>query len=236
MEKEQININVEAGVKTLEIRQGKAPELHTPQGINISGRLDTVSLFIANRKDTFHHLKAFVIICREKGIIELVINEDCQDESYIKGGILANPDLLKFCINQESSFTTHELANVFKMNRACFEKPEVAMNLSYELQNFKAKVEKEIEKLDDKRGNVRNLCAQVIESNIPESFRLSIPVYKGGDIETFAVEILIRADNYNCCLISPELNDIIRNAQDRIFDAEIAKIQEISDDILIVEK
>lgn len=38
---------------------------------------------------------------------------------------------------------------------------------------------KEMELSDDKRGNRRALVAQTVESNLPESFKIELPIFKG---------------------------------------------------------
>ena len=108
------------------------------------------------------------------------------------------------------------------------------MELVSDLMSFKAKIDKEVEDTKDTRANMTKRLHQAVETNIPESFKLEIPVFVGEDPEIFEVEINIDASTLNCTLVSPDVMDIIRNTRDTIIDNEIAKINEIVPDLLII--
>lgn len=65
------------------------------------------------------------------------------------------------------------------------------MKLVTDLQNFKAKVDKEIEQSNNNRGDRRILINQAVEHNLPEAFTLILPIFKGTAKQTIAVEVYV---------------------------------------------
>ncbi|HBG71446.1 MAG: hypothetical protein A2W93_14435 [Bacteroidetes bacterium GWF2_43_63] len=61
--------------------------------------------------------------------------------------------------------------------------------------------------------------------SIPEGFNLVCPVIKGGDKRTVPVEIIINPDTFEIMLISPTINEILKQETKGMIDAEISKIQ-----------
>jgi hypothetical protein len=122
------------------------------------------------------------------------------------------------------------------MNRSVFENRDEAMKLVAELQNFKAKVDKEVELKSDNRGNTTNLRSQVVTSNIPKSFKVNLPIFKGQKSELIEVEVYIRDHDLCCTLVSPEANDSIEMTRDAIIDKQLEKISETCPEIVIIEQ
>jgi hypothetical protein len=109
------------------------------------------------------------------------------------------------------------------MNRKLFDSKVIAMNLVSELRNFKAKVNKTIEEKSDDRANYANLREQVVNSNIPESFNLTVPLFVGFKPVIFAVEVIIDPDDFNCALISPDAADEMRKLKEVTMDEQIVR-------------
>src|SRR5690606_9546607 len=107
------------------------------------------------------------------------------------------------------TYTALQLADKIRMNRSFFENKSDAMRLVSELREFEAKVNKEVESKADGRANRRVLLAQTVTTNVPESFRMNVPVFKG--LGKVAIEVEIGIDPYDlsCRLISPGANDHI---------------------------
>lgn len=148
------------------IREGKAMEIHEPVKVGISGTLDAPARWLETRmrlglvnQGTNH-----VLVDREDLSIKLQCNENNHYGSVIVGSLDVSPEFKKFGINGGEYITNFEMAELFKMNRTCFENKQTAMKLVTELQNFKAKVDKDIEKMDNNRGDRRLLINQVVQS------------------------------------------------------------------------
>ena len=129
------------------------------------------------------------------------------------------------------------LSEFVKMNRSSFEDKQVAMKLSKELQELKVKVDKEVENSNDNRANMRAMVAQkVIEMNIPESFNLFIPVFKGQSKVKMEVEIYVNPGTFEVSLVSPDANDIVSEVKDTVIDVQKQSIKELAPDIVIIEQ
>lgn len=111
------------------------------------------------------------------------------------------------------------------------------MRLSTELKGLKVKVDKELEKYSDNKGNYRALAVQTVkEMSIPAEFKINVPVFKGQPKIELGVEIYINPNSFRISLVSPEANDEISRVRDEIIDTEVKKITGIAPEIVIIEK
>jgi hypothetical protein len=246
---ENIKVKVGKEVETLIIRNGEALPLKEPNKIQINGQIDAIVRFLSKRTAQSTEEDAnnpsdiaevvdkncHILVDRSNLKMELLVDEKNFYGSEITGALLMNPEFLEWGINTNTTRSPKELAAFIKMNRYFFSDRMKAMSLVTELTNFKAKIDKEIEKTDDFRGNKRELLDQKINSNLPESFDIEIPIFKGQSKQTINVEILITGDNFQCYLQSPDTIDLIRETRDTIIDEQIKKIEELAPGIAIIE-
>ena len=94
---------------------------------------------------------------------------------------------------------------------------------------------KQIEASNNDRGNRRELVDQVVEHNIPESFKLNLPIFNGTDPQNVEVEINVDADDLSCTLISPHAKDLIEQMRNEKIDEVIKRVNEVCPDIVIIE-
>lgn len=218
------------------IREGAALPLKEPLIASLSGVLDSPLRWLEKRIDTIDQKACSLTVDRDKLRLELDIDETNHYGPVVTGSLQWHPMFLKFGINGGKYITHFEMAQLIKMNRTAFENHSVAMNLVTVLQNFKAKVNREIEKADNNRGDKRELLEQVVESNLPEKFNLHMPVFKGTQKRTFEVEVYIKADDFTCTLISPTANDLVEQMRDTEFNDVLERIFILAPDIVIIEQ
>lgn len=230
--------NLPAGVGEIIIREGKAVEVHEPVKVVISGTIDAPARWLETRmrlrlvnQGTYH-----VLVDRENLNITLKCNENNHYGSKISGSLMVSPEFKRFGINEGEYITNFEMAELFKMNRSFFETKVIAMKLVTELQNFRAKVDKEIEKSDNNRGDKRLLINQAVQSNLPEAFNLHIPIFKGTPKQTINVEVYINPSDFSCTLVSAEANDLLEEMRDREMDSVLERISAVCPDIVIIEQ
>ena len=173
---EALTDNMESCVKEIIVREGKALEQKEPVKVEIVGTIDAPLRWLEKRvalklvsEETSH-----ILVDREQMTITLRCFENYHYGTQITGRLELSPVFKKFGINFGKYMTNFEMAELFKMNRSYFENRAVAMNLVTQLQNFKAKVDKDIENMDNKRGDRRILVNQVVQSNLPEAFNLHL--------------------------------------------------------------
>ena len=229
---EKLNVTVENGIKTLEIRTGEALPLREKNPLRIAGTINAVSTWLKYRIKDIDTSNSHICINRKEMSIALYMNENEELLDSVKGFLRLDAAFEVLRINSGEYLTNFEMADLFKMNRSYFENKDVAMKLVSELRNFKAKVDKDLENSDDNRGNRKLLINQIVESNLPEAFKLNIPVFKGMPKQIIEVEV----DVFCCTLTSPEANDLINETKDSIIDEEIKAIREIAPEIVIVEE
>lgn len=129
-----------------------------------------------------------------------------------------------------------DMADRIKQLRTYFETQQEAMKLVTELRSFKAKIDKELELSDDKRGNQTIMRAQTVESNLPKSFNVNMPIFKGTEKRTFEVEVEINPNDLSCTLVSPDAHDIVVQERDSQMDAVLGRIGEAAPNIVIIEQ
>lgn len=207
----------------------------------IGGNIDSVKRFIEKNHEQFsiksddYHIE----VNREARCINLYFNErnPYEDgESQVNGKLKLSHEIAEWQINTGQAWDHKTLSEFIKMRRSYFADRTTAMKLSSELANIKIKTEKEFEKSDNNRGDYKAVLAQkVIESNIPESFTLNIPVFKGYPKVSINVELYVNPNTFNVTLVSPEVEDFISETADEIINDNIDLIGEMAPTIPIIE-
>jgi len=225
------------------IREGKAPDIFIMKPLKLTCNIDAVFRYLEKQKGTISliagegkTLNANIEVDRENMTIKLYVDPKGQSPDSVWSKLEYHEDFLKFKINTGEEFTTYGLAELFKMNRSCFQDRDTAMKLVKDLRTFKAKIDKEVEKVIDDRANYSLKKSQAVDSNIPESFYLEISIFKGQPKIKIQIEININADSLNCSLISPEANDYISDQKNQIIDEQIKKISELIPELCIIEQ
>lgn len=226
-------INITTEKDRVFIYEGKAPEVKEPKILNINGQIDAPARWLKNKE--VDELVAHIIVDREKMVISMKMEETDPWGSSITGRMEYDPTFIKFGINSGDYKTPNEMAQFFKMNRSFFDNQSNAMNLVTELQNFRAKVESIVEKSENTRGDKRSLYAQTVASNIPEKFKLFMPIFKGQAKQVFEVEIYIKPEDLTCTLVSPEANDFAEQFRNVAIDHVLEIIQTVKPNITIIE-
>lgn len=234
---EKINVTVENGVKELIIRNGEAVTVFTGRDINISGVTIPAVCEFLSKPDINHDLILDSVL--KYSIDDLTMSlfyaQTSRHPYTIKSKVELNPDLKDFGINSGKRYSTFDLADFFKMNRHLFQSKATAMELVSLLKNFKAKVDRDIENSSNDRGNRKVLLNQTIDSNIPESFILLLPIFKGYPAAEITIEININ-DDFDCLLISPDLKEMIATESKALIDDQLDKIKVLHPDLRIYQE
>ena len=218
---------------------GKELDQKAPETINITGVLSTPLDWLEKRVDTIDQKTAFILVERDKNAITLTINES---DNYTKGTIAGTAELSElfkaFGINSPNAgWTPAKLGQFIRLNRAAFDDKEECMKLVSALKNFSAKAKSEIEKQHDPSGSRAEVYRQTVESNLPKSFNISIPIFKGPEKTTFAVEFdhYLTDGEVFLQLVSPGAKELTDQWRDKAIDIVLDKIREVAPDIAIIE-
>lgn len=233
---EELNITVENGIKTLEVLTGKALEPKEPRKVTVSGVIDSPLRWLEKRVAVIDQKQSHITVDRDEMTIQLVINEQDNYATIITGRLESHPVFVKFGINSGKYRTPLEMSELFKMNRAYFANRQEAMTLVSLLRNFQAKVNKDVEaEFNPNKGDKRMLVAQKVESNLPPSFHVRMPLFNGGDVKVIEVETYFNPDDLTCTLVSAEASELCTDIKDSVIDKILEDIRRIAPDIAIIE-
>lgn len=145
--------------------------------------------------------------------------------------------MVEFGINTEKKWDPIKLSKFIKMHRAFFTDKSQNMTLVSTLKNFKAKVNQDIERSKEENGSKVDNYSQVVDSNLPNSFKLHIPLFKGFACEEIEVEIYADVDgrDVSLSLVSAGANEAIEEYKNKVIDEQLDAIRQIAPDIVIIE-
>lgn len=228
-------MNIEDG-KDIVIRFGDALPLQEPKYVSIHGTIDAPARWVEKRKDDIVSADAHVLVDRDQMTITLNTDENSAYMDQIVGTLTLSTEMQEFGINTGEYMSCFDMADRIKQLSTYFETQQEAMKLVTELRSFKAKIDKELELSDDKRGNQTIMRAQTVESNLPKSFKVNMPIFKGTEKRTFEVEVEINPNDLSCTLVSPDAHDIVVQERDSQMDGVLARIAEAAPNIVIIEQ
>lgn len=245
-ENSKINLTIEnyTGEKPIVIvyREGVAGKVldeKAPVSTDVAGVLSTPQDWLEKRVATIDQKKAKILVEREKYTITLIVNEsDPYNKATISGTAELSEVFKKFGINDPNAgWVPAKLGQFIRLNRAAFEDKEQCMKLVSALKNFKANAQSQIEKQHDPSGSRAEVYRQTVESNLPKSFTVKIPIFKGSEKTTFDVEFdhYLTDGEVFLQLVSPGAKEISDEWRDTAIDRVLNEIRGIAPDIAILE-
>ncbi len=222
------------------LRDGKAPvalDPKEPERVIISGTIDAPFRWLEKRVGLINQKATNIIVNRDKMGMALTIDETNYYQTVINGILQASKEMLDFGINTDKRWGPIKLSQFFKMHRAFFKDKSENMTLVSTLKNFKAKVNQDIERSKEENGSKVDNYSQVVDSNLPKSFKLNIPLFKGFTCEEIEVEIYADVDgrDVSLSLVSAGANEAIEEYKNKVIDEQLDAIRQIAPDIVIIE-
>lgn len=221
MKEDKINVNVTDQHSELIIRHGEALPPEKRESVHLKGSIEAPAEFIAKRGAAINPLNTHVFIDRDKGKIKFVTNEESEFQTTVVGQLEIDKHFQAFRINNGDWSSAKELGEFLRRNRRFISNAEEGTKFINSLLKFKAKVEKEIERSTDNRGNNTDMVAQKVISEIPKVITLDMPIIKGLKKEKFKVEIFfdVRGASLSISLDSIEAEEI----EEKLKETEIKK-------------
>ena len=241
-EQQPIVVNLPEGQNTLTILQGEAPaqlDQQAPVKIDIKGVIHAPLNFLDKRVKDIDQHKAHILVCRDKLQILLVINED---DAYTRGRVLGELSyseiFLKLGINDGKAWIPEQLGQFLKLNRSFFVNREENMKVVAALKSFSAKVNQDVQRETNEKGDRTFKFKQAVDSNIPEKFKLKIPIFSGGDSVEIEVETYAAIDGTDVSihLQSAGANDVVEDVKATVISDTIEKIRSVAPEIAIIEQ
>lgn len=244
MSQEKFIVNMAEGQTRAElvIRQlteSNELKVKPPELICIAGVPGTIARFLEQRVSLLNQKECHILVNREKLRIGLHIDEkNPHGSDYVEDKLEYHHKLIEFGINTGKKWEPNDLGHFFKLNRVYFLDRAENMALVSALKGFEAKVAVSIEKVKNESGSFADNYSGAVTSNLPGAFKLNLPVFKGASPESLEVEFWAHVNGRDVSLelVSAGAVQIMEESRDRIFDAEISKIEEVAGDIAILEQ
>ena len=222
------------------LREGKASNVidpKEPEIVVIDGTIEAPQRWLEKRIDLIDQKASNIIVNRDTMKIALTTDETNYYRTKISGTLEASQEIKAFGINTDKSWESSKLSQFFKMHRSFFKDKTENMELVSKLKNFKAKINQDIERSREENGSKVDNYSQVVDSNLPKSFKLNIPLCKGFAPEEIEVEIYADVDgrNVSLSLVSAGANEAIEEYKNRVIDEQLDGIRQIAPDIVIIE-
>lgn len=228
MEKE-LKLNVTTQDGKIIILHGNAPKEILPVNVKIDGDIKTFAAFITSRKvngfstQFVDPTKAIVIVDKNDLTITLEVDPENVYGAKVVSTLELADELTEFYINKDKIFTKDALVKLLKFNRLFFPDKEAHGKLIEQLRKSNSTVNIAAGDSSDERGNKEREFKKTVETNIPASFMLNIPIFKGFSPVPFSVEICLDVENGNLkiWLESVELAEKIQVLTDEIFAEQL---------------
>lgn len=118
--------------------------------------------------------------------------------------------------------------------------PDVSQNMELVsiLKNFKARIAQKVENSREDNGSRTDNFSQVVNSNLPKSFVVEMPIFKGRPVEKIEIELLADVDgrDVKLALCSPGAEVIVEEERNKAIDEQLSLIRSLAPDIAIIEQ
>lgn len=230
MEKLDLNkLEAKDGVIKVVHLTEEAEKLFYEKPVTMAGTIKAPGNFIEKRKDQDEELRSNVTFSYRNRVIMLETLENWKEFGYnIKGELIVNPEIKYFGINENRMFTVKEMVKHIRMRKFLFESEQQHQRVLEALQNFTAKVDTEIKKINDQRGNIEDVYKTTLKSNAELAFSLKMRVFIGEEEKIIRIEVACEADNsaVRFWFESPDLIILLEADTKAIIDAELKRFPE----------
>ena len=247
MDSQKYQINMapgvnEATVRIIELEEDNyvLPALE-PISVELCGTINAVHEYLAKRLGAgqFEQKNCHILVNRDKLSITLITNEtDRRNKTTVTGCLTYYPKYIRFGINADKMWEPVTLSKFLKLNRAFFPDTTQNMELVSILKNFKARINQKVENSREDNDSRADNFSQVVNSNLPKSFVVAMPIFKGRPVEHIEVELLADVDgrDVKLALCSPGAEVIVEEERNKAIDEQLSLIRSLAPDIAIIEQ
>jgi hypothetical protein len=226
-----IQTMIGSDIRQVTILEGTAPAQYNNLPVDILGNIDAPSRFIEGRKADFQESRRHCKVSKTDGVITLILNEQSVVDKYIvQGKIEISKKFKSLGINNDKQgYSPEELANKLKLLRSLFVSNLEHSSICNILRDLKAKINADIEKANDRKGNVTENFKVALESNMPDSITLKIPLLEGEEPISISVNVILELDGgsmIKCFLESIDASELIETQFEERVNQEIEKIKD----------
>ena len=207
----------------------KLETVHEEEHVSLEGTIKAPANFWEKRADQVEKLKAHVKFSYRNRTIILVTEENFSKlGEEVTGTLIINPEFNGFGINVEKMFKVNDLIKHVRMSKYLFQDKDVHTKILKSLKDFTAKVETEIKKVNDSRGNIEDVFKVTMTSNAELNFNILAPVFIGEPAKSINVEICCQADNSEVkfWFESTDLINLLKQDSESIINKELERFDQ----------
>lgn len=233
MTEKKYSITAAPGVSEIIIREGNAPDIVNPEGYNLGGQIGTVREFLTKKKG-LNLNECTLFVNEDEKRIWVVVEERNEWAGTISGSFKVSVPITELGINTGKKHDSFQLSLYFRMNRKLFVHNENCLTFISLLQNFQAKVEKEVNDQKDVKGNYNILRQQAVRSNMPETINLRLQPLKGFEFRDYPVEVIVDPTDLRIQLDCPKLKEESEEIVKAAIENEIRAISDLFPDLAVI--
>lgn len=228
---ENLNIKLDNPSQELIIRTGTALPLTPPKKIVLTGNISAISNFLAIRGEEgggtglqrMDGSRAVVIANHRDMTLHLFLDPENEKGTEVIARLELSDELKAFHINSQRTFTREELVKLIRFNKMWFEDGDKHSSILSSYMAFDATANTNIAQAGDTRGNKANHITKAVTTNVPTEFILKIPIFKGGNMERFRVEICLDVTDGGArfWFESVELHEVMIARRDDLLSSEL---------------
>lgn len=229
---DELKVNVTTTGNEVVIRTGDALPPSPPKKISISGDINAVKSFLQKRTAEFKGLgpqfvnpeTTIVIVDEEKMTVNLLLDPHDINGTEVLAQLLFSPDLEKFNINKNKKYTRAELTQLLKFSRRYFPNQEQYQKLLESYMKLNLTTTGSLKDEQDSRGNKDLQFKKEVSAQVPNSFIIELPIFKGKEPVRFMVDICLDVSEaqVHFWFESTELDDIINKQKKEIIQDAIS--------------
>jgi hypothetical protein len=201
------------------------------EGLNFKGLISAPMDFLLPKVEAklINKEKVLIIVDEEKESITVLSDWDNKLQHKVEGTLVRNPDLAALKINDASGrFTLKDLVTLLKFRRLLFSSQEEFKTLLNTLMTFNAKIEADVKKENDQRGNISDAFILRAKTQLKLDFTLEAAIFKGGPIGKFKVDIYFEVtgvSSFSFYFESPDYHDLLKAQGHDLIGEQLARAE-----------
>lgn len=233
-ENQQLVLNVEPNERgVITILQGESPKHIEPKTINVEGNIKVPGEYLG-KCDSIDPQDSYVTVSLSNQEIKFYVGKHDHYQDVFIGKMRESHHLSGLQVNKDFQSNSKSLAKLLKKYKPFIHEDD--FGIIGKLMSFQAKITTIIESNSEQSGNRKELLEKTVDSKIPSSFRVRIPIFEGFDPEEFTIEIWAEATSasVNFNLESIELITLKEQLAKELINEQIEAFEEFGCPVMFI--
>ena len=187
----ELNLTVSNGTQEITIRHAKGLDAVEPLKVSLTGVITSPLDFVRTRKGTIDLNTAVVIVNKQQKFIKLECDPSDRYATVVVGKLEVSEGVNLFQINTSKTFTRDQLIQLIRFNRRFFANRDEQEKFLSAVSKFAVNANVQGKQESDTRGNRVAHLDKVVNTNVPETIALFMPLFQGENPVKFVVDVCI---------------------------------------------